>query len=119
MCSTVVVVQNSGGYTVQRRDIISTVEGYYQYSGGISSVQQRDTISTVVGYHEYSGGCSAQRWDDIPPLYCTTTAVLHNHPCTVHTLSGVIVTISFKVITVVRNLRNRKSKSKTKFQSLF
>ncbi len=76
MCSTAVVVQYSGGCTVQRRDIISTAEGYHQYrggipsvqrwmfspvvvvqySGGILSVQRRDNISTAEGYHQYRGG---------------------------------------------------------------
>ncbi len=34
MCSTVEDVQYIGGYSVQRRNIISAVEGYLQYYGG-------------------------------------------------------------------------------------
>ncbi len=69
-------VQYSGGCGLERW-LYSTADGYPQYNRGVSSVQWRDTISTAEGYHEYSGGCSVQCQDDIPPLYCTTTAVLH------------------------------------------
>ncbi len=49
LCSTAVVVQYSGGIlSVQRRDVISTAEGYHQYRGGIPSVQ-RWMFSTAVG----------------------------------------------------------------------
>ena len=42
-------------------DVISTMEGGHQYSGGISSVQWRDIISAVEGA-KYSGGLSSVQW---------------------------------------------------------
>ncbi len=74
MCSTVEGVQYSGGYQVHWRDFISTVEdistveGYHQYGGGLSSVQWR-IFSTVEGYHQYSAVSTEKPTDDIPPLY--------------------------------------------------
>ena len=63
--------QYSGGCQVQWR-VPSTVEGYHEvlwgaimkYSGGCS-VQWRAIISTVEGYPKYSGGLSYFMWGAI------------------------------------------------------
>ncbi len=46
-----------------------TVEGYHQYSGGITSVRRRDTMSTAVDV-QYNGGMISVRSTEQPPLYC-------------------------------------------------
>ncbi len=63
MCSTVEGVKYSGGYSVQWRDIISTVEEYHKYDGGFS-------VLTVLYWWYPSAVLNIlQCTDDIPPLY--------------------------------------------------
>ena len=54
--------EHIGGYSVDRRDTMST-SGDVQYMGGIPWVHRGDTMSTSGGYHEYIGGCSVHRGD--------------------------------------------------------
>ncbi len=62
--------QYCGGYSVQWRDIVSTMKGYYEHYGGILSVIEgysvltRGIISTLEGYHQYGGENLVQ--SDIP-----------------------------------------------------
>ncbi len=86
--------------------IFSRVEGYHQYSGGISSIQWRDIFSTVEDI-QYCRGISSlqcsQYWkpstvlmisllctDHIPPLYWMSSTVLQTLHCTAHTLPGML-----------------------------
>ncbi len=84
MCSKVEGVQYSGGYSVQWRDIINTVNGF-QYSEGISSIQWR-VFSTVL--YGASTDCTvlmiSLHRTEYPPLYWwySSTVLMISLHCT-------------------------------------
>ncbi len=81
-------VQYSGGCAVQQRDILQPL--YWTYSAVLMvSLRVTDGIPPLYWWYPSTVLIISLRCTVQPPLYCTTTPVLHNHRCTAHTLSGV------------------------------